>query len=267
MAETFSVIEGRSWERRYSDGSFSLDCGVYFNMCGPNKCLTLYDLYKLFSDIAVEDFNTLGFSREFLAEHNMAILVSRTSFRIHKAPPENTVITIRTQEEKNEPLQFIRSYIVTSSTGEVLITGYSTWILIDIKARRILPIKKFDFNERPTIQREHDCLPCGKINSDATELLDERVVKPGDIDSNGHVNNARYAAFLFDALPPKISRCNITDVRLNYAKEALLGQPLKIYGKIDEAQHKVSVRGAVPAQDNGKETTSFEAEIYYKEQL
>ena len=52
---------------------------VFFSQCSKNKKLSLTELLRLTSDIAVEDFAQRGLTREFLAERNIAILVSRKS--------------------------------------------------------------------------------------------------------------------------------------------------------------------------------------------
>ncbi|HAC32070.1 MAG TPA: acyl-[acyl-carrier-protein] thioesterase, partial [Treponema sp.] len=41
---------------------------------------------------------------------------------------------------------------------------------------------------------------------------------------------ARYGAFVADALPSDLRHQSFKDFRLNYAKEAMLGQKVSIYG-------------------------------------
>lgn len=246
-------------EKRAPGSTFSQKVQVSFCMCTAQKVLSMHELYKITSDIAVEDFNTQGFSRDFLAEHGYAILVSRSSFHIHRSPKENEHIIVSTQEEKPEALQFVRGFDFVSEGGEKLITGYSTWIMIDIHARRILPVKRFDFNERPTATRDHECLPCGKIAVGAdAKLLFERAVENSDIDANGHMNNSRYPAFMVNAMSEELLKKTITDIRINYAHEAMNGQNLCVWGKDDTQAHKFTVKGLV------EDKVSFEGEILYK---
>lgn len=252
-------IIGANGAKRGPGETFLQKMQVSFCMCTAQKVLSMHELYKITSDIAVEDFNTQGFSRDFLAERGFAILVSRSSFHIHRSPRENEHIIVSTQEEKPEVLQFVRGFDFTSESGEKLITGYSTWIIIDVVARRILPIKRFDFNTRPTTVRDHECLPCGKISvGEDAKLLFERAVEASDIDANGHMNNSRYPAFMVNAMSDDLLKKTVTDIRLNYAHEAMKGELLSVYGKDDPQAHKFTVKGVV----EGK--TSFEGEIIYK---
>ena len=232
---------------------------VLFSQCTSSKTMSFYELLKLTSDMAVEDYAEQGLPREFLIEHGFAFLVSRSSYRFHRLPRENERFTFTTYEEKPEPLQLVRAYECVSEDGTPLITGVSTWILADPVARRIIPTKKFTLRPPVESQREHDCLKYGKIAlPDDLHLLDERRIRYSDIDGNGHVNNARYGAFLADALPEAYRAKRFTDFRINYSKEAMLDDTMQLYGTFDDEACKAVIIGKT------KDGTSFESELYWE---
>ena len=78
-----------------------------------------------------------------------------------------------------------------------------------------------------------------------------------DIDGNGHVNNARYGAYVADCLPPEYQQKTYRDFRINYSKEAVAGQLIQLYGNFDEQNKKIIIAG------KQKENTCFEAELYW----
>lgn len=254
------MAEFRQWHEQ-SDGRtiFCNETMVYFSQCGADRRLSLGELLRVTSDTAVQDWAARGISRERLASLGVAVLVSRCSFRLRRMPAENERIVLRTWEEKSEPLQFVRAYEIDSVDGTRLVDGVSTWLLVDIAARRILPIRRFDamnLREPTEFAGTRDCLPAGKIAvPEGAELFDERVVRRSDIDSNGHTNNARYGAFAADALPGRYAGVEFTDFRINYAKEAMLGEPLKIFGLADDGAGKLVMAGRTDAG------VSFEAEF------
>ena len=142
--------------------------------------------------------------------------------------------------------------------GTPLVTGISSWLLVDPAAHRIIPTKQFDLRKPVETQKTHDCLKYGKIA--VPEQLDacyERTILYSDIDGNGHVNNARYGAFMADAIPESLRGAAFTDFRLNYAKEAKLGETLRVFRHIDEGAKKMTVVGRT---DGG---TSFESELFW----
>ncbi len=217
------------------------------------------ELLKITSDTAVDDYYERGMSSSILKEHNYAILVSRLALRIHFMPKENQKITVTTWEEKPEALQLRRAYEITSENGENLVSGLTTWLIVDPEAHRIMPAKNFTMREAPDFETEHNCMKPGKILVPKDmELWDERIIKYSDLDGNDHTNNARYGAFFDDAIPEKYRSLNFTDLRLNYAKEAKLGQKLSIYGVADEEAKKLTFVGRTPQE------ISFEAELYYQ---
>ena len=118
------LIPQETESRQYykEDLSFNWETMVFFSQCNINKNLSLNELLKLTSDIAVEDFARRGMSRETLAKNGIAILVSRDSFRIHKFPKENQHIVVRTWEEKSEALQFVRAVEIETLDGEKLVS-------------------------------------------------------------------------------------------------------------------------------------------------
>lgn len=248
------------------NNKFHFETMVYFCEANDSKQLSLYDLLKITSEVAVEDYNQRGMGRDVLTENNFAILVSRISFRFHRLPRENEHILLRTWEEKSEALQLVRAYEITSmdkmdekSQGEKLVSGLSSWIIVNPESRRIVPTKLFKLREPTDLVTEHDCLKYGKIQiSEDMTLFDERVIKYSDIDGNNHTDNARYGAFVADALPAELRHAKFTDFRLNYAKEAKLGQKMQIFGKISESEKKITFVGKT------EEGVSFEAEIFWK---
>ena len=238
--------------------TFHSEHKVLFSQSDSNKRMSFYELLKVTSDMAVEDYELRGMDRDTLTEHGFACLVSRVAFRFHRMPKENENYVFTTYEEKSEPLQLVRAYEFTTPEGEPLITGISSWLLVDPVARRILPTKKFEMRKPIESQKEHDCLKYGKIQiPEDLEKWDERIIKYSEIDGNNHVNNARYGAFVADSIPENLRNAAFTDFRLNYAKEAKLGQKLEIFGKINENEKKLTIVGKT------EEGVSFESELYW----
>lgn len=251
------MTEFKQWYEE--DGiTFHSEHKVQFSQSDSRKQMSLYELLKVTSDMAVEDYAQRGMDRDTLTEHGYACLVSRVAFRFHRIPRENERYTFTTYEEKAEPLQLVRAYEFTATDGTPLITGLSSWLLVEPAAHKIIPTKKFDLRKPVESQKEHDCLKYGKIQiPESLELWGERTINYSDIDGNAHVNNARYGAFVADTIPARLRETRFTDFRLNYAKEAKLGQKLSVYGNVNESEKKLTIVGKT------EEGTSFEAELYW----
>ena len=239
--------------------TFKTETHIYFSQCTKNKVLSLTELLRLTSDIAVEDYAQRGMSREFLAEHNIAILVSRNSFKIHKMPRENQDVVVFTREEKPEAFQLVRSYEFATREGESLISGLSTWIAVEIDTRKIIPPKKFTLRQAPEDTTEHNCkMPSRIVLPEDVKELSRRIVGYSDLDSNGHVNNSRYGNFLTDVLPMSIIEGEIDEFRINYSKEALVGEEMTMFGSFSEDGKCATIAGKTSSG------TSFEAQVIAK---
>ena len=231
---------------------------IFFSQANAEGYLSFHELRRMTADLAVEDYNQQGMSREFLKDKGFAILVSHLAFRFHKMPVENQKLEFVTWEEKPEPLQLARCYKIFDMDGNLLVSGKSYWLVCDLKTRRLIPTSKFDLRKSIEFTTEMDCLkPCKIGEPEGMKLWDSRKIKYSDLDTNGHTTNSRYGAFIEDALPAEYRGKVPSDFKLNYSKEAMLDSQLDVYGKIEEDGKKITVIGKT------SEGCSFEAELYY----
>lgn len=212
------------------NGVFYKEFKLTFGQCDRNSKLTLAQLLLLTSDTAVEDYHQLGYTWDFLCQQHLYILLSRISFHILKMPVTNQFITIKTWEDKPDGIQLNRAYkIFDTNTKELLISGYSTWTVVNTETRRIIPAKHFTLRPAPVTVSEYDGRPIGKIPiPENTVPLDTRKIRFSDIDANSHTNNSRYGNFIMDALPENLQDGDFEHIRINYSQEAVLGETLEL---------------------------------------
>ncbi|AEE17869.1 acyl-[acyl-carrier-protein] thioesterase [Treponema brennaborense] len=242
----------------HEDTFFYRETKLNFCQCDELHQLNLSELLLVTADSAIEDYHQRGFTYEYLNDHGVAILVSRVSFKIHSMPKSNDIITIKTWEEAPVGLQLARRYEITGVSGQSLVSGYSTWLVVNPELRRIMKPSQFTLRDEPTLKTEFCGLDCTKIAvPEDMQLLDERTIRYTDIDANGHMNNARYGAYIIDCLPAEYQQKTLTDFRINYSHEARKGDTLRLFGKAEESAHKLIVVGKT---DGG---TCFESELYF----
>lgn len=238
---------------------FNRQAKVYFCQCSENGFMNLYELLKFCSDTATEDYTQRGLSWKVLDEHDYAILTSRQSFNITRLPEVDERILMTSWEETPEPLQLVRRYKITDESGKELVSGHSTWILVNPRTHRILRTADFSLRSpAPVYKVPFKGIPNGKISiPEELTALNQRPICYSDTDNNGHTNNARYGAFTYDCLPEKYQKKTFTNFRINYAKEAKKGQMLQMFANFDDAGKKITIVGK-----NG-DTVCFESELYY----
>ncbi len=240
------------------ENAFCSEAYVYFSDCGADGRMSLNELLRVTSDIATEDFTQRGLSREYLNKNDFGVLVSRSSFKFHRMPLENERYLLITKEEKPEPFQLVRSYEFTNENGESLISGISTWIVVCLSKRKIVPTSFFNLRKAPELSFSHDCAKPARLSLPKDMiLLDRRMVHYSDLDGYGHTNNSKYGNFIIDSLPVKYCGIQYTDFKINYSKEVRLGDKLDIYGAFDDEAKRIVVVGRCEGR------ISFEAEIHY----
>lgn len=244
--------------QQWHDGNvFHSEMNLTFGRCDRQHRLNLSELLLVTSDTAIEDFHQRGMTFDVLQEHSISILVSRVSFHINRYPLANDRITVTTWEDPPEGIQLSRRYELTDHTGETLVSGTSTWLIVNPGTRRIMKPSQFTLREPPVEAHPFSGIPCGKIVlPDHMEKLDERIIRYTDIDANGHMNNARYGAYIIDCLPAEYQSKNITDFRINYSHEAMIGDTLQLQGNFENPQ-KIIIAGKAPSG------ICFESELYY----
>lgn len=251
----------KQWHEDIQDfKQFNSQNQVYFCQCDKHHRLSLFELLRMVTDAAVEDFNQRCMSYDTLTNNGVGILLSKQSFRFHKMPVGNQKITVRTWEEKPEALTFARSYeIIDTETNECLVTGDSRWLLVDLSKRRLMPIKMFTMRVPPQTATQHNCLKADKISIPENLIeLGKRPIWYSDIDGNGHMNNARYGAFVVDCLPCEYQDKEFTDFRINYNKEAVQGEMIELSGNFEDSEQKITIVG------KQGENVCFEAELFWK---
>ena len=225
---------------------FCREVKLYFGQCDLKRRISLPQLLLLSSDTAVEDYRLRGMSVDALAAAGVIILVSRLSFEIHAYPRAGDTLLVKTWEDKPEGVLLSRKYEIASSSGKSLVSGASLWLVAEPKTRRLIKPAAFAMRPVPDFVIPADCPPCAKIRRpDGMKPLDERKVMFSDIDSNGHANNSRYAAFALDALPKEFQEGDIKNISINFAKEARPGDVILLSAAFSNDGKTATVAGDI----------------------
>jgi len=247
------------WHDKDTNRIFSREVKLYFADCDIHKHIHMATVLQLTADTGVEDYHQRGITFDRLQDEGYAFLVSRVAMRFHKIPIANQFLTIKTWERGIIGMQVFRDYeIVDTETSELLVSGRSSWLIVNPSTKRILKPKEFTMRDIPSSDKVVDSLECGKIQSiDSPSLFDERKIRYSDLDANGHMNNSRYGSYIMDSLPSKYQDFTFTDFRINYSHEASKGDLISMYGSVDKDAKKITVTGK---HDN---VICFESELYY----
>lgn len=238
--------------------TFYNEINIDLCQCNVRGQLNIFELLRLATSIADEDYTRQGLSRKILHNHGVTILLSRIMFHFCSLPRANDRITISTWEEKPGPFQLTRAYNITAQNKKILIKGYSSWLLVDYKSHKIIRTKKFTLRPESTRQESGYYRKLGKISiPHDLVFLGKRYVYFSDIDINGHMNASRYCAFAIDCLPEIYQEKDFTDFFINYSKETIKDETIYLFGAVNLKEQKITVIG------KQGEHNCFESNFYY----
>ena len=208
----------------------------------------------LFQDAAGVHADLLGVSGPQLLERNLCWMITRTRFLILKQPKLYQNITVKTWPIESRRIELDRDYEIYSEDGELLICGTTAWVVMDISDReapKLVMARDFDLglqnylSER-TLERAFGRVVFNKVVSTSPYLYTPVYT---DLDMNGHVNNAKYASFALNAAADALEDREIFDVRLDFSKEILMGESLRIHSEAKDVDGTlvVTLRGETDA--------------------
>ena len=152
--------------------------------------------------MADDHANELGVGRDVLLGQNLVWMSARNTAQIHRPLHGGERISLHTWTGRNTHAACPRHFDFYDQSGRRIGGATSLWMLIRPDTRRIVSPQKTGilmdcvFPDRP-ISVWPQRLPLIE-DADYSVLY---IPPYTDMDVNGHVNNARYAAWMLDAIP------------------------------------------------------------------
>ena len=203
----------------HTDASFYLKPAAFMDMA---------------QEIAYWAAQELGFGYDDLHVHHTAWVLSRLHFHFEKLPRWRDDVRLYTWHKGADGLFYLRDFFLEDADGNRLVTGTSSWVVIDERTRRLV---------RPE-ELQH-LLDTGETFDDAIAERAPKVAMPrgmepepagahtvvySDVDILGHTNNARYMVWAMDCIDYETaSTRKVKDVYINFNKETTPGTAVQLF--------------------------------------
>jgi medium-chain acyl-[acyl-carrier-protein] hydrolase len=187
-------------------------------------------------DAASEHAGLLGFDYASMLERDLVWVLARLKIHFFELPGLNQTVIIKTWPKGiQQKLFFMRDFDIRSADNRPLAAASFAWLLINPKARRVLPPHALG----------------GTVpNNGGLSALDEQLEKIGlpdglserltvnagysAVDLLGHVNAARYIEWVCDCFPQEEYQANCLDwLQINYVNETKPGESVCIMAGCD----------------------------------
>lgn len=200
---------------------YELHSKVRYSEANSQSELTCHALLNYLQDSSTFHSEELGESGAQLLEQNMAWILSFWQICIEEMPRLSEDICVKTWPYNTKGLFGLRNFCVENVGGERIVKANSIWVLIDPRTGRPLRITDEVASHYPD-ESKLDMDYCDrKVPVPETYEEKEGIVVPKYfIDTNNHVNNAKYVMIAEQYLPEGFK---VKEIRVEYKIAAVLG--------------------------------------------
>ena len=216
---------------------FTFDSKVRYSEIDESKKLTVQNLLNYFQDCRVFHSNSLGRGMEALEGYHYAWVLSSWQVCINRLPKIGEDIQTSTWPYEFKGFYGGRNFQMTKKDGEMLAYANSLWTFLDMEKGlpvKVIPEEANAYLLEPKMDMEYAPrkIPVPKD----LEVLETFTIKRHHLDTNHHVNNARYIQFALDCVPKDLQ---IKQLRAEYKKQAVLDNTM--VSKVSHCDDKYTV--------------------------
>lgn len=188
----------------------------------------------IFQDVAGVHAKMLKISNPELLERGLCWMLTRVRYEIVKRPELYQTAVVKTWPIESRRIELDRDFEIYNKSGELMIRGSSQWVVMDITDRsspKLVPARNFELGldeyvpER-AFDRAFGRAVYNNVECDSPYVCRARYT---DLDMNGHVNNIKYADLTMGAIKDALNGGEIVDFRIDYVREILEGDDVKIH--------------------------------------
>lgn len=186
-----------------------------------NDDIRPYGVLDLLQTVADKHATQLKLGFDELIAQDLAWVLLRTRYDVVSPIKfnENAVI-VKTWPQKAGRVDFDRDYEIVDENGKTRIIASSKWCIINIKTRKIVFGKGVDYPQNeyyPQINYPDGLKKIADFDIEGAQRF-TGYAGQSCLDHNGHVNNAKYAEFIMDAIKLTPNQI-VKSFEINYLNE------------------------------------------------
>lgn len=211
------------------DKTFSKDYTITCYEADANQFMRPTAMLDMMQEAANVNASTLGFGYDEMINSNTAWVLSRIHVKFNNTPKWREEVNLKTWHKGVSKLFYLRDFILSDKEGNPLVLATTSWLIIDMNTRRL--VRNSDLALSDTAMHAIET-PADKVVVPVDiepELVRKHPVTWSEIDTNGHVNNVKYAVWAIDAVKfEDIKEKPLKELLINYDAEVMPGDVVKI---------------------------------------
>ncbi len=209
--------------------TFSKDYTITCYEADANQLMRPTAMLDLMQEAANVNASTLGFGYDEMMNSNIAWVLSRIHVKFNSTPRWRDEVNLKTWHKGVSKLFYLRDFILSDKEGNPMVLATTSWLIIDMNTRRL--VRNSDLALSDTAMHAIET-PADKVVVPVDiepELVRKHPVTWSEIDTNGHVNNVKYAVWALDAVKLEdIKKRPLKELLINYDAEVMPGDVVKI---------------------------------------
>lgn len=208
----------------------TMDFFVHYYEVDYYKRATPWSLLNYLQETAFYHADCAGDTQEVLATDQLAWMLYKWHLKIHRYPCWKDSITVKTWISRYKSYMAFREFKIIDNNGEVLVEAGALVILVDMvknSPRKIDQHRIAAYGADPSCGGHHNYDNFRFNKDDASEQ--SFLVRISDIDTNGHVNNARYLDWFAESIPLHILQSHqLIEMEIIYKRQVKYGQKVTV---------------------------------------
>ena len=195
---------------------------IRYSECGQDNKIKLSSIINYFQDCTTENSEMAGVGHQYLKERNRAWILNSWQLSIRRRPKVGEQIQVSTWATGFQGVFGPRDFQMTTDESEELVSAHSLWVYVETETGRPVKPSEEELHAYEVGQPLSMASAPRKIQlPEQMQVVDTFPVHKYHIDTNNHVNNARYVEIACEALPENFS---VTGLRVEYKKAAICGE-------------------------------------------
>lgn len=200
-----------------------LETIVSYREVDREEVLQLPAVFQLLQEAAIAHANRHDVGPRAVATSGESWVLNRIAVRIHRYARYEEPLRIETWSSGIKGFKGYRDFRVFDRAGELVIAGSSLWLYVSLATKSIVRVpravaERFPARSENVFCPELESLAFPEPGADEGAKTIPVSVRYGDVDANGHVNNAVYLDYLQTALVRAGRPARPSEVRLKFGQ-------------------------------------------------
>ncbi|WP_082403763.1 acyl-[acyl-carrier-protein] thioesterase [Lacticaseibacillus sharpeae] len=238
---------------------YSESISIPFYMVNEEGTLTLANLVNLVQQVSEHQLHGRSSQLDLVARYNIGWVITQSQIEIKRMPQAEEQVTLWTEATAYNRLLCYRDYGVIDADGNDIVTVHSTWVMMDLSTRKIVPVidaivEDFGAAKVTRVKRLPRLPKFADPEGERTYW-----VRYFDIDTNHHVNNVHYFDWMQDAIGYDWMRTHtLTAANIKYEREVEPGTQLQSQYKVVQEDGKLATYHQVRVGETVNATAHLE---------